>query len=138
MISLALVVVACWILQLSSSTTSCWAWTTTTTSTTRTTSRGHQQQSTLMKASISTADSWFTSASTEGSTTASTSTLSIDQLKVQILQLGAALDRGQAYNPTSGSYYKENVDVARSKIQQLLDQADPTSYNSKIIEGNGW
>ena len=29
------------------------------------------------------------------------------QTKTQILQLGAALDRGQAYNPTSGDYYKE-------------------------------
>jgi hypothetical protein len=34
-------------------------------------------------------------------------------LKSQILQLGAALDRGQAYNPTSGSYYADRMAVAR-------------------------
>ena len=34
-----------------------------------------------------------------------------------------ALDRGQAYNPTSGDYYQENMNVARDKIEQLLDQA---------------
>lgn len=43
--------------------------------------------------------------------------------KIQILQLGAALDRGQAYNPTSGAYYKENMDVARATIVGLLDAA---------------
>jgi len=47
---------------------------------------------------------------------------SVEQLKIQILQLGAALDRGQAYNPTSGSYYEENMNVARHKIEQLLDK----------------
>jgi len=33
------------------------------------------------------------------------------------------LDRGQAYNPTSGAYYEENMNVARDKINQLLDVA---------------
>ena len=36
-----------------------------------------------------------------------------DTLKTQILQLGASLDRGQAYNPTSGSYYADRMAVAR-------------------------
>jgi hypothetical protein len=49
--------------------------------------------------------------------------ISVERLKIQLLQLGAALDRGQAYNPTSGSYYEENMNVARNKIEQLLDQA---------------
>ena len=43
-----------------------------------------------------------------------------DTLKAQILQLGAALDRGQAYNPTSGDYYSGTMDVARGKIQKFL------------------
>lgn len=42
-------------------------------------------------------------------------------LKAQILQLGAALDRGQAYNPTSGDYYSGTMEVARGKIRQFLD-----------------
>mmetsp|Transcript_1690 Transcript_1690/g.4097 ORF Transcript_1690/g.4097 Transcript_1690/m.4097 type:complete len:216 (-) Transcript_1690:385-1032(-) len=46
----------------------------------------------------------------------------LDQLKIQILQLGAAMDRGQAYNPTSGEYYKEKMEAAKSKILSLLEQ----------------
>jgi hypothetical protein len=57
---------------------------------------------------------WF-SAPTE-------TTTSLDVLKAQILQLGAALDRGQAYNPTSGEYYKDTMDVAKSKVLSLLEQ----------------
>jgi hypothetical protein len=53
--------------------------------------------------------------------TSSSSTLSVEQVKAQLLQLGAALDRGQAYNPTSGEQYAETMEVARTKIQQLLD-----------------
>mmetsp|Transcript_29171 Transcript_29171/g.44106 ORF Transcript_29171/g.44106 Transcript_29171/m.44106 type:complete len:348 (+) Transcript_29171:196-1239(+) len=79
--------------------------------------------SALGSSSVAT-DGWF-SAVDDKPAAASPSTISssIEQLKIQLLQLGAALDRGQAYNPTSGDYYQENMDVARSKIQQLLDQA---------------
>jgi hypothetical protein len=45
---------------------------------------------------------------------------SLDKLKAQVLQLGAALDRGQAYNPSSGEYYAGTMTAARSKIEQLL------------------
>eukprot|EP01036_Dinobryon_divergens_P055846 gene55846-74577_t len=41
-------------------------------------------------------------------------------LKAQILQLGAALDRGQSYTPTSGDYYKERMDVAQLKVEELI------------------
>ena len=58
---------------------------------------------------------------------------SIDQLKIQLLQLGAALDRGQSYNPTSGDYYNTTMIIAKEKIQQLLSVAQdknvPTSLN---------
>mmetsp|Transcript_34051 Transcript_34051/g.48378 ORF Transcript_34051/g.48378 Transcript_34051/m.48378 type:complete len:184 (+) Transcript_34051:75-626(+) len=47
---------------------------------------------------------------------------SLDQLKSQILQLGAALDRGQAYNPTSGEYYKETMVAAKDKIKGMLEE----------------
>jgi len=53
------------------------------------------------------------------------SKLSIEQLKIQVLQLGAALDRGQSYNPTSGEYYASSMNVAKSKILQLIDCGDP-------------
>lgn len=45
-----------------------------------------------------------------------------------------ALDRGQAYNPTSGDYYRENMNVARDKIEQLLDQASTIIQDDE--EGN--
>ena len=32
------------------------------------------------------------------------------------------MDRGQSYNPTSGEYYKETMDVAKSKVLRLLEQ----------------
>ena len=59
--------------------------------------------------------------------------MSVERLKIQLLQLGAALDRGQAYNPTSGSYYEENMNVARQKIEQLLDQAAATEAAATAV-----
>ena len=47
-----------------------------------------------------------------------------EKVKAQILQLGAALDRGQSYNPTSGSYYEESMNTARRKIEELLEVSD--------------
>lgn len=76
----------------------------------------------------------ISNASTDKTTTTSTSPLFEDaltnneqtmmQLKAQILQLGAALDRGQAYNPTSGVYYSGTMVAARTKIRDLLKVAD--------------
>lgn len=43
-----------------------------------------------------------------------------DVLKLQILQLAASLDRGQAYNPTSGQYYENRMKVARDKVERLI------------------
>ncbi|GMI04745.1 hypothetical protein TrVE_jg9423 [Triparma verrucosa] len=43
----------------------------------------------------------------------------IGTIKYNILQLGAALDRGQAYNPTSGSYYSGTMAKAKALIQSL-------------------
>ncbi|KAL7522156.1 hypothetical protein ACHAWX_006852 [Stephanocyclus meneghinianus] len=55
-----------------------------------------------------------------------------DKLKTQILQLGAALDRGQSYNPTSGSYYEASMEVARKKIQSLIDLADSSNVPASL------
>eukprot|EP00978_Attheya_sp_CCMP212_P018735 scaffold51784_cov54-Attheya_sp.AAC.1 len=44
----------------------------------------------------------------------------MERIKSQILQLGAALDRGQSYNPTSGEYYASTMEVAKSKIEDLI------------------
>ena len=65
--------------------------------------------------------------------------MTIYQLKAQILQLGAALDRGQAYNPTSGPYYEKNMAIAKQKILQLLDMAGgknvPEEGNLESVAG---
>jgi hypothetical protein len=61
---------------------------------------------------------------------------SLDRMKAQVLQSGAALDRGQAYNPTSGSYYQESMKTARSKIENLLEAA-PDKIPSKLEEMEG-
>jgi hypothetical protein len=37
-----------------------------------------------------------------------------------MLHFGAILDRGQAYNPTSGEYYKDRMDMAVASIEEFL------------------
>jgi len=66
--------------------------------------------------------SWFGRGSSSKTTT-TTPTLSLEQRKLQLLQLGAALDRGQAYNPTSGEYYKDRMDVAVQMIDDFVAAA---------------
>jgi len=56
-------------------------------------------------------------------------------LKFQLLQLGAALDRGQSYNPTSGEYYKERMDATKDKIETLVSLAPPSPKSLKDISG---
>ncbi|GMI06758.1 hypothetical protein TrLO_g8048 [Triparma laevis f. longispina] len=57
-----------------------------------------------------------------------TTTTSLDELKFKIVQLGAALDRGQAYNPTSGSYYSGTMAEAKTLIESLPSKP-PTSIS---------
>jgi len=45
-------------------------------------------------------------------------------LKLEILQLGASLDRGQAYNPTSGRYYEDKMATAKAKVLELVAESD--------------
>ena len=61
--------------------------------------------------------------------------LTSDNVKMQILQLGAALDRGQVYNPTSGEQYKQNMDMARKKIELLISKRRPNSLRFQSMEG---
>jgi len=79
---------------------------------------------------------WFTPDTKKSD--ADVSILSTEQLKAQVLQLGAALDRGQAYNPTSGAYYSGVMLAAKKKIQELVSRADPDvniPKSLKDIEG---
>lgn len=73
--------------------------------------------------------SWFPKRSKEDKTP-----LSIEQLKAQVLQLGCALDRGQAYNPTSGAYYSGVMLAAKKKVQELVSRADPDVHIPKTLK----
>jgi len=59
----------------------------------------------------------------------------VDALKAQILQLGAALDRGQSYNPTSGEYYAERMAAARERVEALVGLAGPPPTSLEDIAG---
>jgi len=65
------------------------------------------------------------------------SILSVDQLKAQILQLGATLDRGQAYNPTSGAYYSGVALAAKKKVQELVSRATEENIPKALDEVAG-
>ena len=58
-----------------------------------------------------------------------------DSLKLQILQLGSALDRGQAYNPTSGDYYQKKMNFAKDKINELIKLSIKLPETLEDIEG---
>jgi len=96
----------------------------------------------FQSASRSSSSKWTTSSTSSSLKMAAadslfdTTSTSEQQTKTQILQLGAALDRGQSYNPTSGEYYKETMDVARTKIEELLEQSpDKIPTTLEEIEG---
>lgn len=59
----------------------------------------------------------------------------MDSIKYDVLQLGAALDRGQAYNPTSGEYYASTMKVAREKIEELISSAPSVPTALEDLDG---
>ena len=61
--------------------------------------------------------------------------ISRETVKSQILQLGAVLDRGQAYNPTTGEWNKERTEVARSKIQELISLSPELPSDLDQLDG---
>ena len=124
------------------------AWTTTTTTTTTTwtskatllATRLHQAASSTSSsssASSASSSSWFsgTTAATEASTTTDASPTA-ERQKAQLLQLGAALDRGQAYNPTSGEYYQERMAAAEQIIDAFL-KAHPNQTPKSLEQMQG-
>lgn len=68
---------------------------------------------------------------------ASPTSTDISTLKSQIIQLGASLDRGQSYNPTSGEFYSERMSIARRKIQSLLNISDAENKSYKLTDIEG-
>ena len=65
--------------------------------------------------------SWFSNTEEDSIAFESPSSqTSVSDDKAAILQVGAALDRGQAYNPTSGSYYAERLTIPKDMIEKFL------------------
>lgn len=56
------------------------------------------------------------------------------ELKMQLLQLGCSLDRGQLYNPTSGEQYGKNMGIVKEKIEALT-RTDGKSKTLESIDG---
>lgn len=56
-------------------------------------------------------------------------------LKYQILHLGATLDRGQLYNPTSGDHYISNMNTARMIIDELISKQINQRYTLEQMDG---
>ena len=59
----------------------------------------------------------------------------VSEFKAQILQLGASLDRGQAYNPTSGDYYRDRMMTTRAKIEELVRKYPSLPPTLEAIDG---
>mmetsp|Transcript_66728 Transcript_66728/g.118024 ORF Transcript_66728/g.118024 Transcript_66728/m.118024 type:complete len:313 (+) Transcript_66728:45-983(+) len=57
------------------------------------------------------------------------------QLKWKLLRMSAALDRGQAYNPTSGEYYADRLEVARGILEELVQKSPSLPANLSEIDG---
>jgi hypothetical protein len=56
--------------------------------------------------------------------------------KTALLIAGACLDRGQAYNPTSGEYYGERMNATKAMIEEFLEN-NPNKVPQSIKELEG-
>ena len=59
-----------------------------------------------------------------------------EQSKAILMHLGAVLDRGQAYNPNSGAYYSDRMQVARDQIDAFL-AANPENVPQSMHDIQG-
>jgi len=59
----------------------------------------------------------------------------IQSLKFQILQMGAALDRGQSYNPTSGEFYAERMGKAREIVENIIAKSSNVPESLEELDG---
>lgn len=56
-------------------------------------------------------------------------------LKLNILKMGAFLDRGQSFNPTSGSYYHSDMQTARHYIEELVATQQNSPKPLELLNG---
>jgi len=85
----------------------------------------------LAAVAASTSSTWFSESP------GSLQLVSLEKTKAQVLQLGAALDRGQSYNPTSGAYYEDTMKAAKGKIEELVEMAGDSNIPSKLEDMEG-
>ncbi len=64
-----------------------------------------------------------------------TPSLSVEAYKKKLLQFGASLDRGQAYNPTSGDYYADRMQAATATIRDFVQQYPKPPQSMADIQG---
>jgi len=57
------------------------------------------------------------------------------ELKLGVLQLAAALDRGQSYNPTSSDAYKERMEIAEAMLRDLIAASPPLPTDLAALDG---
>jgi len=57
------------------------------------------------------------------------------ELKMQIMQLSAALDRGQTYNPTSSEAYAERMEVMDGLLKRLIAASPQLPTNLSELDG---
>jgi len=57
------------------------------------------------------------------------------ELKMQLITLAAALDRGQSYNPTSSDAYKQRMGIASSIIGELVATGPPLPTSLAAMDG---
>ena len=56
-------------------------------------------------------------------------------LKLKILQLAAALDRGQSYNPSSSDAYAERMELMEGLIGELVAATPPLPASLEALDG---
>ena len=59
-------------------------------------------------------------ATIDSSSVRTTTPQTLEERKFELVTLGATLDRGQAYNPTSGEYYKDRIEYAKERIDDFI------------------
>ena len=57
------------------------------------------------------------------------------QLKMELLMLAAALDRGQSYNPTSSDAYAQRMQIATGIVEQLAEATPPLPTSLAELDG---
>jgi len=56
-------------------------------------------------------------------------------LKMRVMQLGASLDRGQSYNPTSSDAYAQRMEIMEDLLRELIGASPPLPTELSDLDG---